>query len=135
MATDTTAGTGPLERLVLPGAKERNFDLQGMRRLAVLLSPFASQAILECTDEIERLRAALEVSTAGPPGREVDMQDQSTPEAIGSNDQLGRARWRMLKVGEKMHKDDECLQEDCEAWLRVGEVISKCIYNEIWLVS
>ena len=36
----------------------------------LLLSPFAAQAILDCTDEIERLRSALSAVLASDVGRQ-----------------------------------------------------------------
>jgi hypothetical protein len=34
------------------------FDADGMRKLATIITPFAGEAILQCMDEIDRLRAA-----------------------------------------------------------------------------
>lgn len=49
----------PVEQPGAVGRSEREaFDREGMRRLATLITPFAGQAILECVDEIDRLRAA-----------------------------------------------------------------------------
>lgn len=42
----------------LPPLPEKSpFDLEGMRRLATLISPFAGEAVLQCCDEIARLKA------------------------------------------------------------------------------
>lgn len=57
---DLAAAAMKAEQPGAVGLSEREaFDREGMRRLATLITPFAGQAVLECVDEIDRLRAAL----------------------------------------------------------------------------
>lgn len=51
-------------------AKPEAFDSEGMRKLATIVTPFAGEAILQCVDEVDRLRAA----QAAPAPALTDMQ-------------------------------------------------------------
>lgn len=67
---DQFAASAPQPKGTAAQAKPEAFDSEGMRKLATIVTPFAGEAILQCVDEVDRLRAA----QAAPAPALTDMQ-------------------------------------------------------------